>query len=97
MNLHLTPRERVELKRDVAVFAAALASTGVVTALVHGTADRASVVAALVVAAKVTARVVFQHAAEAVDQAAQPAVDAPIKVDPAAADAGTAGIGGGEA
>jgi hypothetical protein len=55
---HLTTRERVELKRDLLVFAGAFLSTGV---LDGGHLTVAALTAAVVTALKVTARALFPH------------------------------------
>lgn len=55
---NLSPSTRTEVKRDAVVFLAALASTGILDGN-HPTV--AGVVAAIVLAVKVTARQVFPH------------------------------------
>lgn len=54
----LTPSRRTELKRDLAVFVAALLATGVIDDA-HPT--RAAVTAAVVTAVKVTVRTLLPH------------------------------------
>lgn len=56
--VHLTRRQRTEFKRDLAVFIGAFLSTGV---LDDGQVTRPALVAAALVAVKVTARKLFPH------------------------------------
>lgn len=58
--IHLTASEKVELKRDITVFVAAFISTGV---LDGGHLTWAGLGAAVITAAKVTARKIFPHGA----------------------------------
>jgi len=61
VKIHLSKKERAELKRDLAVFVGAFLASGV---LDNGHLTTASVIAAVTTAVKVTARAVFPHPTE---------------------------------
>lgn len=62
---NLSPRARRLALHDLAIFGAALASTGIVDQVMKGGADRTTVIAAVIVAVKITLRKVLPVPAQA--------------------------------